>query len=378
MPTKTCALVERLQTIVDPRRQCANLKHPLVDIIMLGFCGVLAGCEDFVEIAEWATEHAAVLGTFLELPHGIPSHDTFNRVFALLQPTTLQQVLLPWLLERRGLPGEWIHLDGKTLCGTRCKSQKLKALHVVSAWAGQTGLTLGQVAVDTKSNEITALPELLKLLDLQDKIVTIDAMGCQTELAAAIVEGGGDSVLAVKGNQPTLHTALQEAFAHAPASKLRSSRHTTTVEKGHGRSEQRPVKVLPAREYLSAAQRTLWAGVVSLVRVTCVVWEQTTGRQSTEVRYFLSSLPPVARRLGVAIRGHWRIENGLHWVLDVVFREDARRLYDRTTAENVAFMNRLALSLLRGDPSKSSLKVKRKRAGWSISYLRQLLGFPSP
>jgi predicted transposase YbfD/YdcC len=377
MPTKTCALVERLQTIVDPRRQCTNLKHPLVDIIMLGFCGVLAGCEDFVEIAEWATEHAAVLGTFLELPHGIPSHDTFNRVFALLQPTTLQQVLLPWLLERRGLPGEWIHLDGKTLCGTRCKSQKLKALHVVSAWAGQTGLTLGQVAVDTKSNEITALPELLKLLDLQAKSVTIDAMGCQTELAAAIVEGGGDYVLAVKGNQPTLHTALQDAFAHAPAPKLRSSRHTTTFEKGHGRSEQRTVKVLLAREYLSAAQRTLWAGVVSLVMVTCVVWEQATGRQSTEVRYFLSSLPPVARRLGAAIRGHWRIENGLHWVLDVVFREDARRVYDRTTAENVAFMNRLALSLLRGDPSKSSLKVKRKRAGWSISYLMQLLGFPS-
>jgi len=377
MPAKTCALVERLQTIADPRRQCANLKHPLVDVMMLGFCGVLAGCEDFVEIAAWATEHAAVLGTFLELPHGIPSHDTFNRIFALLQPTTLQAVLLPWLGERRGLPGEFVHLDGKTLRGTRCKSQKLKALHVVSAWAGQTGLTLGQVAVDTKSNEITALPELLKLLDLQDKIVTIDAMGCQTELAEAIVVGGGDYVVAVKGNQPTLHTALQDAFAHAPAPKLRSSRHTTTFEKGHGRYEQRTVQVLPAREYLSEAQRALWAGLVSLVMVTCVVWEQATDRQSTEVRYFLSSLPPVARRLGAAIRGHWSIENGLHWVLDVVFREDARRVYNRTTAENVAFMNRLALSLLRGDPSKSSLKVKRKRAGWSISYLMQLLGFPS-
>jgi predicted transposase YbfD/YdcC len=377
MPTKTCALVERLQTIVDPRRQCANLKHPLVDLIVVGFCGVLAGCEDFVEIAEWATEHAAVLGTFLELPHGIPSHDTFNRVFAVLQPSTLQEVLLPWLLERRGLPGEWIHLDGKTLRGTRCKRQKLKALHVVSAWAGQTGLTLGQVAVDTKSNEITALPELLKLLDLQDKTVTIDAIGCQKEIAQTIVDSGGDYVLAVKANQPTLHTELQEAFAQAPAPPLRSSRRTTTCEKGHGRYEQRTVQVLPAQDSLSAAQLALWVGVVSLVRVTRVVWEQATGAQSTEVRYFLSSLPPVARCIGSAIRGHWRIENGLHWVLDVVFREDARRVYDRTTAENVAFMNRLALSLLRGDPSKSSLKVKRKRAGWSISYLMQLLGFPS-
>jgi len=377
MPPKTCALIERLQTIADPRRQCANLKHPLVDVIMLGFCGVLAGCEDFVEIEAWAKEHAGVLGTFLELPHGIPSHDTLNRVFALLQPPTLQEVVLPWLLERRELPGEWIHVDGKTLRRTRCQSRKLKALHVVSAWAGQTGLTLGQVAVDAKSNEITALPQLLELLDLHDKVVTMDAMGCQKEIAQTIGDGGGEYILAVKDNQPTLHAELQEAFAQAPAPPLRSSRRTTTCEKGHGRYEQRTVQVLPAREYLSAAQRTLWAGVVSLVLVTRVVWEPARAEPSTEVRYFLSSLPPVARRLGSAIRGHWSIENGLHWVLDVVFREDARRVYERTTAENVAFMNRLALSLLRGDPGKSSLKVKRKRAGWSIPYLMQLLGFPS-
>jgi predicted transposase YbfD/YdcC len=377
MPTKTCALVERLQTIPDPRRQSENLKHPLVDIIILGFCGVLAGCEDFVEIAEWAKEHEEVFSTFLELPHGMPSHDTFKRVFAMLHATTLQAVLLPWLLERRGLPGAWLHLDGKTLRRTRCQRQKLKALHGVSAWAGQTGMTLGQVAVDTKSNEITALPPLLEFLDLHDKIVTTDAMGCQKEIAQTIVEGGGDYSVAVKANQPTLHAERQEAFAQAPAPRLRSSRRATTFEKGHGRYEQRTVEVLPARAYLSAAQTAVWAGVLSLVRVTRVVWEQATEVPSTEVRYFLSSLPPVARRIGSAIRGHWSIENGLHWVLDVVFREDARRIYDRTTAENVAFLNRLALSLLRGDPSKSSLKVKRKRAGWSISYLMQLLGFPS-
>src|SRR5229473_7254321 len=158
MPVMTCALMERLETLADPRRQGENLKHRLVDIIILGFCGVLAGCDDFVEIAEWGKVHEAVFRSFLELPHGIPAHDTFNRVFAMLKPTTLQEVLLPWLLERRGLPGEWIHLDGKTLRRTRCQSQKLKALHVVSAWAGQTGLTLGQVAVAAKSNEITAMP----------------------------------------------------------------------------------------------------------------------------------------------------------------------------------------------------------------------------
>jgi predicted transposase YbfD/YdcC len=377
MPLRTCPLVEKLQTIVDPRRQCANLKHPLVDIIIVGFCGVLGGCEDFVEIAEWAKGNEAFFRTFLELPHGMPAHDTFNRVFAMLKPTTLQDVLLPWLVERRGLPGKWIHLDGKTLRQTGRTSSKLKALHVVSAWAGQTGLTLGQRAVDVKSNEITAMPELLELLDLHDKIVTTDAMGCQKEIAQTIVAGGGDYILAVKANQPTLHAEIQAAFATAPSPPARSTRLYTTEDQGHGREEQRTVQVLPARGYLSAAQLTLWLGVLSIIMVTRVVWCEATGEESVEVSYFLSSLPPQARRIGHAIRGHWRIENGLHWVLDVVFREDARRVYDRTTAENVAFLNRLAVSLLRGDPGKSSLKVKRKRAGWHLSYLTQLLGFSS-
>jgi predicted transposase YbfD/YdcC len=375
MAVMTCALVEQLQTIADPRRQCANLKHSVVDIIVLGFCGVLGGCEDFVEIAEWGNVHEAALRTFLDLPHGIPAHDTFNRVFAMLNPSTLQEVRLPWLLERRGLPGDWIHVDGKTLRGTGRSSGKLKALHVVSAWAGQTGLTLGQVAVDAKSNEITAMPELLKLLDLHEKIVTTDAMGCQKDIAETVVTGGGDYILAVKDNQPSLHAELQAAFATVPTPSTRSSRLYATEDQGHGREEQRTVQVLPAREYVSAAQRALWLGVLSIVMVTRVVWCDATGKESLEVSYFLSSLPPNARRIGRAIRGHWSIENSLHWVLDVVFREDARRVYDRTTAENVAFLNRLAVSLLRGDPSKKSLKVKRKRAGWSIPYLMQLLGF---
>jgi predicted transposase YbfD/YdcC len=377
MPPMTCSLVEQLQTIADPRRQCANLKHPLVDVIMLGFCGVLAGCEDFVEITTWGNLNEAFVRTFLELPHGIPSHDTCTRVFAVLPPATMQAVLVPWLLERRGVPGEWVHLDGKTLRRTRCQSQQLKALHVVSAWAGQTGITLGQVAVDAKSNEITAMPQLLQLLDLHEKIVTTDAMGCQKAIAQTIVAGGGDYILAVKENQPTLHAEIQAAFATAAPPPARSPRLYTTEDQGHGREEQRTVQVLPARGSLSAAQCAAWLGVLTLIMVTRVVWCEATGVESLEVSYFLSSLPPNARRIGSAIRGHWSIENGLHWVLDVVFREDARRLYDRTAAENVAFLNRLALSLLRGDTGKSSMKVKRKQAGWSIPYLAQLLGFPS-
>ena len=377
MAAMTCTLVERLQTIPDPRRPGENLKHPLIDLILLGFCGVLAGCDDFVEIAEWGQVNEAFFRSFLELPHGIASHDTFTRVFALLQPTTLQEVLLPWLLERRGLPGDWIHLDGKTLRQTRRKRTKLKALHVVSAWAGQTGITLGQVAVAAKSNEITAMPQLLELLDLHEKIVTTDAMGCQKEIAQTIVAGGGDYILAVKDNPPTLHAELQAAFAQAAPPPLRSARGYSMTETGHGRHEHRAVRVLPARGSLSAAQDAAWGGVLTLVMVTRIVWCHATGVGSTEVSYFLSSLRPNARRIGSAIRGHWSIENGLHWVLDVVFREDARRVYDRTAAENVAFLNRLALSLLRGDAGKSSMKVKRKRAGWSIPYLTQLLGLHS-
>jgi predicted transposase YbfD/YdcC len=377
MVTTTCDLVERLKTIPDHRRQCLNLKHRLEDILVLGFCGTLAGCDDFVEIADWATDNIEFFGTFLELPNGIPSHDTFNRTFTTVKTATLQGVLLPWLLERRGLPGEWIHVDGKTMRHTRRNSKNLGALHVVSAWAGQTGLTLGQVAVEAKSNEITAIPQLLELLDLRQKIVTIDAMGCQKEIAQTIVEGEGDYILPVKDNHPTFHSEIQAAFAAAETSPTTSHRKYTTEDKDHGRHERRTVQVLAAADYLPKSRLDAWMGLLTLVMVIRVVTCQATGVVTTEMSYLISSLRPNARRIGGAIRGHWSIENGLHWVLDVVFREDARRLYDRTAAENAAFLNRLALSLLRGDPSKGSLKVKRKRAGRNIAFLAKLLGFPS-
>jgi predicted transposase YbfD/YdcC len=377
MVVMACELVDRVKAIPDPRRQCRNLKHRLEDILVLGFCGTLAGCDDFVEMAAWANHNVAFFRTFLELPQGIPSHDTFNRVFATVKPAALQQVLLPWLLERRGLPGDWVHLDGKTMRQTRCNAKNLGALHVVSAWAGQSGLTLGQVAVDAKSNEITALPQLIELLDLRHKIVTIDAMGCQKEIAALIVEQKGDYILSAKDNQPTLAAEIETAFATAATKPFAWQHEYTTEDSGHGRHERRTVRVLPAAGNLSPLQCQAWLGVLTLVMVVRVVTCQATGAVTTEESYFISSLRANARRIGRAIRGHWSIENGLHWVLDVVFREDARRLYERTAAENIAFLNRLALSILRGDPSEGSLKVKRKRAGWNIHYLAQLLGFPS-
>lgn len=373
MAEMTCGLWDALQTLPDPRRQCANLKHPFHDILVMGFCGTLAGCDDFVEIANWAEHHQASLRTFLSLPHGIPSHDTFTRVFALVSPRTLQAVLLPWLHERRGQPGKLVHIDGKAMRRTRKVSAKLGPLYIVSAWASEAGVTLGQVSVDAKSNEITAIPELLPLLDLREKIVTIDAAGCQKNIAAMIVEQEGDYVLSAKENQPTLYAEMVAAFAAAASTPGPKSATDVTENEGHGRKEQRTVKVLPAKKL--ATQQDAWIGIATLVMVIRVITCNSTGKISEEVSYYISSLKPNARTISQAIRGHWSIENGLHWVLDVVFKEDAKRLYDRQAAANVAFLNRLALSLLRGDSADDSLKVKRKRAGWSMDYLMQLLGF---
>jgi hypothetical protein len=224
MTAMTCALVESLQTIPDPRRPGEKLKHPLVDLILLGFWGVLAGGEEFVELAEWGKVNEACFRPFLEVPHGIASPATFTRVFARLQPTTLQEVVRPWLRERRGEPGDGIHRDGKTLRQPRRTTTKLKALPVVSAWAGQTGSPLGQVAVAAKSNEITAMPQLLQGLALHEQIVTTEARGCQKALAEPIVAGGGNSILAVKDNPSPLHTELQAAFAQAAPPPPRSTR----------------------------------------------------------------------------------------------------------------------------------------------------------
>src|SRR5262245_11423078 len=214
-------------------------------------------------------------------------------------------------------------------------------------------------------------------MDMRQKIVTTDAMGCQKEIAQTIKEQKGDYLLAVKDNQPTLHAAIQAAFAAAESSPTSSCRKYTTEDSDHGRHECRTVHVLAAADYLSESRLAAWLGLFTLVMVIRVVTCQATGVMTTEVSYYISSLRPNARRIGRAIRGHWSIENGLHWVLDVVFREDARRLYDRTVAENIAFLNRLAISVLRGDPNKGSLKIKRKRAGRNNGYLAQLLGFPS-
>jgi predicted transposase YbfD/YdcC len=379
MPAKESSpLVEALQAVPDPRRQCKNLRHALVDVLVLGFCGVLCGCEDFVEIEAFARSKEDFFRRFLELPGGIPSHDTFRRVFQAVCPQALQQCLLGWLkgAQQTALPGEGevIAVDGKTLRRTFDRARGLGALHLVSAWATTNGLTLGQVAVDAKSNEITAIPQLLELLDLKGCVVTIDAAGCQKDIAAQIVAKEADYVLALKDNQPTLHKQVSDYFLGQleKAGAERKLRHRREVEEGHGRTETRETFVAPATEAMVAAGAWLGLASIALVIRRCV--DHATGKASDEVRYFISSLPAKVKRLAQAVRQHWGIENGLHWVLDVAFNEDRMRQRDRNGIENLALLNRLAVSLLRQDKTiKAGVKCKRKTAGWDDDYLLHLL-----
>lgn len=370
-------LVAALAAVPDPRRQCKNLRHPLVDVLVVGFCGVLCGCEDFVELEAFGRKKEGFFRRFLELPEGIPSHDTFRRVFQAVCPQALQRCLIRWLQGvRRAAPaaGEVVAIDGKALRRTFDRARGLGALHLVSAWATANGLTLGQVAVGADSNEVTAIPQLIELLDLKGCVVTIDAAGCQKDIAARIVAKEADYVLALKGNQPTLYDRVSDYFLEqmgkeGPERKLR---HHREVEEGHGRSETRETFVAPAAEGLTASGA--WPGLATVVLVIRRCVEHATGKSSDEVRYFLSSLPAKAKRLAGAVRQHWGIESGLHWVLDVAFNEDRMRQRDRNGIENLALLNRLAVSLLRQDKTvKAGVKCKRKAAGWDDDYLLHLL-----
>jgi predicted transposase YbfD/YdcC len=371
-------LVAALAAVPDPRRQCRNLRHPLVDVLAVGFCGVLCGCEDFVEIETFGRKKEAFFRRFLELPEGIPSHDTFRRVFQAVCAPALQRCLIGWLQGvRQAAPaagGAVVAIDGKAPRRTFDRARGLGALHLVSAWATANGLTLGQVAVDAKSNEVTAIPQLIELLDLKGCVVTIDAAGCQKDIAARIVAKEADYVLALKENQPTLYDQVADYFlgqleAEGPGRRLR---HHREVEEGHGRSETRETFVAPATEAMAAAGA--WPGLATVVMVIRRCLEHATGKASDDVRYFVSSLPAKVKRLAGAVRQHWGIENGLHWVLDVAFHEDRMRQRDRNGVENLALLNRLAVSVLRQDKTvKAGVKCKRKAAGWDDDYLLHLL-----
>jgi predicted transposase YbfD/YdcC len=356
----------------DPRVQ-GRCDHLLVDILAIALLAVLCGAEDWPDIEEFGKRRQAWLEGFLELPAGTPSHDTFRRVFGRLDRQQFAACLFQWtqaLHEATG--GRVIAIDGKTARRSFRKKSGLKALHLVTAWATENSLTLGQVACEEKSNEITAIPELLKLLNLKGCTVTIDAMGCQKEIATQIREQQGHYVLAVKGNQSGLEAdmwQLLEAGLTDDSQELTQETHETD-ETGHGRREQRTCRVIevPADH----PQRSVWKGLCALVVMVCC--RIIGDRETSETRLYISSHKPKARLLAQAIRQHWGIENTQHWSLDVTFGEDSRRQQDRNGAANLAAVRRLALSLLRQEKTnKRGLKNKRLACALDPNYLLQVL-----
>lgn len=366
---KLGSLVTHFQALEDPRLERSRL-HNLLDIVAITICAVICGADSWVDVEKYGQAKQDWLRRFLKLPNGIPSHDTFGRVFAAIVPGQFQTCFAGWVQEMAGQLGlKQIAIDGKTLRGSHDRSNGKAALHLVSAWAVENHLTLGQEAVDSKSNEITAIPKLLELLDLEGALVTIDAMGCQKEIAEQVVEQGGDYVLTVKENQPKLYEEIGRLERAALERDYAGARSHCVQEQGHGRHELRACWVLTDLEEL--AERAKWPGLQSVI---VVVRDRTVGEQnSCEKHYYISSRKLSAKRFLEVIRGHWGIENSLHWVLDVAFDEDQSRVRKGHGPENFALVRRLALSMLKAEGSKGSIRGKRLIAGWNNDFMEKLL-----
>jgi predicted transposase YbfD/YdcC len=368
--TTTVGCIKKyFRRLKDPR-VVGRSRHRLVDIIVLAMCGVIADCDDWRDIVLFARERLAWFKRFLKLPYGVPSHDTFERVFANLEPRAFQSCCLAWLHAVSDLVGMGhIAIDGKTLCASA--GAKWGPLHLVSAWATEANLTLGQVAVDGKGNEITAIPPLLELLDLRGALVTIDAMGCQKEIAKAIVGRGGDYVLTVKGNQEHLLEDVEATVERALTGELPAHvvlQHST-MEEGHGRKEKRSYVVV--HDVKGIRNREHWP---KLKAVGMGCRERTVkGKTTTEVRFFIGSRKMGVRKYAKVLRGHWGIENSLHWQLDLSFGEDDSRIQERHAAANFALLRKMALCLLKHNPSKDSIARKRKAAALNPAFLAEIL-----
>jgi predicted transposase YbfD/YdcC len=359
----------------DPRVDRTKL-HPLVSIIAIALCAVICGAETWNDIAAFGEAKEAWLCSFLDLPHGIPTHDTFNRVFGALDPKQFQACFARWMAAVATiLPTQVIAFDGKTVRGSHDRADGKAPIHMVSAWASANRLVLAQVKVDAKSNEITAIPELLRALAIEGCIVTIDAMGCQREIAQQIVEQGGDYVLALKENQDTLYHDVADTFAQARAGTIDElvTDDSRTITKGHGRLEIRRYRVIPDADVLAWLHgEHHWPGLKAIGMVEA---ERRIGdKHTTESRYYLLSAPLPAPAFGKAVRSHWGIENQVHWVLDVAFHEDHSRIRQGDAAENFAVLRHLALNLLRSQQAKHlSIRGKRLKAAWDNDFLRRVL-----
>ncbi len=373
MPTPS--LLTHFQELEDPRISPAT-RHHLLDIVAIAVCAVICGADTWVEVEAFGQAKRAWLETFLALPHGIPSHDTFGRVFAALDPDQFEAGFRSWVGAVAAVSaGTVVAIDGKTLRRSHDRAQGKDALVLVSAWAEANRLLLGQVAVDPGANEIPAIPILLQQVALAGSLVTVDAIGCQTAIAAQIVAQEADYVLALKANQGTLHEAVRVLFAAGQADGLVSIRHDAqrSIEKNHGRLELRQVWAVddPAvMAYLDP--HGAWPNLRSVAMV--VTERRVDADIAREVRYYLSSLPGTAATIGAAVRGHWGIENQLHWVLDIAFHEDESRVRHGHASQNLAVLRRLALNLLRQESTaKIGTKAKRLKAGWDEAYLLKLL-----
>ena len=361
----------------DPRSPI-NQRHPFVSVLVIALMGVLAGANGPTSIARWALLKQSLLERVLDLPHGIPGKDVFRRVLAMVEPRAFQACFTAWLDALRTAAAEAMEItqpilavDGKTVRRSHDRASGLGALHAVSVWASEFGLSLGQVACAEKSNEITAIPELLKLVNIHGAIITIDAMGTQKAIAAQIIEQEGDYVLALKGNQETLHDAViayVDQHAQNDFADLEVRRHTTS-EAIHGRVTTRCYFHMPIPADLADGER--WKGLKTIgVAISAGIRE---GKETVETRYYISSLPVGVQRFARAVRGHWSIETSCHWILDMTFREDESRIRDKHVRENFAWLNRHSLSLLKQHPGKDSIAMKRRSCGWNDDYLIEVL-----
>ena len=359
----------------DPR-STVNRRHPLVSVVVIAVMAVLAGASGPTAVAEWAARKEEFLREALDLPNGVPRKDVFRRVLMALKPAAFQACFVNWLNSLRakaaaatGVEQPVLPIDGKTLRRSHDRARGLGALHSVSIWASEFGLSLGQVARAEKSNEITAIPEILRLVDIRGAIITIDAMGAQKAIAAEIVDGGGDYVLALKGNQEALHQAVIDHIDEQLEGELEDAQELVTTEEGHGRVETRTYLQLPAPEALPGF--TLWEALKTIAIVTSLCHRD--GKETIEVRYYISSLAMGVKNLARAVRGHWGIENSCHWVLDVTYREDESRIREQSLRQNMAWLNRFTLSLLKQHRDRKSIAMRRRCCGWNENYLLQVL-----